>query len=444
VAAIFALKQLEGAASHPALLELSHDPAVREFALRALTDRRDQLEGLDSQPFIAALADRSPRVRAQALISLGRLNDLSIAKHIIPLTARRLAASLPPLAKGGQGVSDGQPPIPSLGTGPPQNQPDPDRIIPHLAVRSLVALGAADACLEALDGPYWQGALWAMRSMHNPIAVEGLIKKLASIRTPELRRGILATLIRLYHREAEYTGTWWGIRPDSTGPYYDRAQWELSPRIGTVITAALLDGDPDTMSFLEAELYRHRVSLAGLPSRRETASREKEKPIILPAADPKNPNQIGNLAFDAALERALAAAGDATKGEALFKAQSCISCHTTADGQMPKGPHLVDIGKRYKPEELVESILTPSAKIAQGYESYTFATSDGGVFTGFIVSEGADAILLREPNSVQRELKRSEIEERAQQKQSAMPEGLVANLTPAQLADLLAYLESLK
>jgi hypothetical protein len=31
-----------------------------------------------------------------------------------------------------------------------------------------------------------------------------------------------------------------------------------------------------------------------------------------------------------------------------------------------------------------------------------------------------------------------------QQKQSAMPDGLAANLTPEQLADLMAYLQSLK
>jgi putative heme-binding domain-containing protein len=104
----------------------------------------------------------------------------------------------------------------------------------------------------------------------------------------------------------------------------------------------------------------------------------------------------------------------------------------------------VDIGKRYKPDELVESILKPSAKIAQGYESYLFNTLDGRVFTGFVVSEAADAVLIREPNSVQRELKQAEIEARVQQKQSAMPEGLVANLKPDQLADLLAYLQSLK
>ena len=50
-----------------------------------------------------------------------------------------------------------------------------------------------------------------MRSMHEPRAVEGLIKKLATMRSPEARRDLLVTLIRLYHREADYQGSWSGI-----------------------------------------------------------------------------------------------------------------------------------------------------------------------------------------------------------------------------------------
>ncbi|HVV99992.1 MAG TPA: c-type cytochrome, partial [Planctomycetaceae bacterium] len=324
------------------------------------------------------------------------------------------------------------------------NQPDADRVIPHLAVRALVSLRAIDACLEALDGPHWQGALWAMRSMHDPKVVDGLIRKLATTRTTELRRGILVTLIRLYHREADYTGSWWGIRPDSTGPYYDRVEWELSPRIAGVITAAALDADADTVVFLKAELQRHRVALAGVSLGTEAIAKDPENPLTLPKADPNDPNQIGNMPYEAAARRALAATGDAKRGEAFFKAQSCSTCHTTADGQTPKGPHLVEIGKRYKTDELVESVLKPSAKLAQGFEAYVFAMTDGRVFQGFVVSERADATVIRQPDGVQRELKKADIETRAIQKVSAMPDGVVANLTPEQLADLIVYLQSLK
>jgi putative membrane-bound dehydrogenase-like protein len=423
-AAIFTLKQLDGKDSHPALLKLTETPAVREFAMRALTDRKKELDGLDAKIFVAALADDSPRVRSQALISLGRLNDPSVAKSILPLTARPAGSTMPTRR-------------------PLQDQPDPDRVLPHLAMRALVSLNAIDTCLETLDGPNWQGALWVLRYMHDQKAVEGLIKKLGTVRSPELRQAILATLIRLYHREANYTGSWWGIRPDNTGPYYDRAEWDMSKRIGAVVTAAVLDGEKDTVAFLKAELGRHKVSLAGVSVASDVV-REKENPIVLPKADPKNPEQIGNMTYEIATRRALAAKGDAKKGEALFKAQSCAACHTTADGQTPKGPHLVEIGKRAKIDELVESILKPSAKLAQGFETYRFVMTDERVFQGFIVSERADATVIRESSGVQRELKKTEIATRQMQKQSAMPDGLAANLTPEELADLIAYLQSLK
>jgi putative membrane-bound dehydrogenase-like protein len=426
VVAVFALKQLDGKDSHPSLLKLAEDAAVREFALRALTDRKKELDGLDAKLFVAALSDDSPRVRAQALISLGRLNDVSAAKSIIPLTSRPAGSVMP--AKT-----------------PVHAQPDADRVLPHLAVRTLVSLQAVDACVEALDGPHAQGALWAMRYMHDKRTVEGLIKKLGAVRTSELRRAILATLIRLYHREADYKGVWWGIRPENTGPYYDAVEWDQSKRIGTVLTSAVLDADPDTAAFLRAEFARHRVSLAGVSSRPEAApGAEKETPIVVQKADPKDPNQIGNLTYEVAARRALQARGDLQKGKVLFKNQSCVACHTDADGQAPKGPHLVGIGKRYSAAELVESVLKPSTKIAQGFETYVFETTDGRVYTGFVVSESANAILMREESGVQRELKRDRIESRKRQERSAMPEGVVNNLTPEQLADLLAYLQSLE
>jgi putative heme-binding domain-containing protein len=363
-------------------------------------------------------------VRGQALISLARLNAPSSTKSIVPLTSRPSGSAMPTQR-------------------PLQNQPDADRVLPHLAVRALVTLRAVDACLEALDGPHWTGALWALRSMHEPQAVEGLIKKLGTARSTDVRRGILVALIRLYNREADYDGSWWGIRPDSTGPYFDRVRWEMSPRIGAVVTAAVLDSDPESAAFLKAELYRHRVSLPGLPETADAPAKEQEVAIVLLKADANNPNQIGNMPFEAALRRTLTAKGDPEKGQVLFKGQSCVACHTTADGQTPKGPHLVDIGKRSKPDELVESILKPSTKLAQGFETYAFETTEGQVFTGFVVSERADATVIREANGVQRELKKATIEARVQQKPSAMPEGIVANLTPDQLADLLAYLQSL-
>ena len=85
-AALFALKQLDGKGSHATLRKLAQDTSVREFALRALVDRRTELAGVDSSPFVAALSDPSPRVRAQAVIALERLGNVAAAPRIIALT----------------------------------------------------------------------------------------------------------------------------------------------------------------------------------------------------------------------------------------------------------------------------------------------------------------------------------------------------------------------
>jgi putative heme-binding domain-containing protein len=168
-----------------------------------------------------------------------------------------------------------------------------------------------------------------------------------------------------------------------------------------------------------------------------------QTPIEIPKADPNNPDQIGNLETAVAARRALATTGDIEQGKALFEAQSCRACHTDADGQTPKGPHLVDIGQRYNPQELAESVLTPSAKIAQGFDTYTFLTTNGRVFTGFVVLETADAVRIREQSGLETELAIEDIEARQKQEQSMMPDGIVANLTPEQFAHILAYLRSL-
>jgi putative heme-binding domain-containing protein len=328
---------------------------------------------------------------------------------------------------------------------PVHAQPDPDRVIPHLAMRALITLRAVDACLEAIDGPHRDGALRALRFLHDPKAVEGLIKRLATARSSEARHGILATPVRLYHREADYDGNWWGIRPDTTGPYYDPREWECSGRIASVLKAAVLDGQAETAAFLRGELARQQVRLEGLPEESGTARPgfEPEVRILIATADPKKPDQIGNMSYEAAAARALRAKGSAERGKALFAARACRACHTDADGQMPKGPHLVDIGKRYSPADLVESVLKPSAKIAQGYEAYNFAMADGRVVTGFVVTEGSSTVQIRGSSGELRELKKSDIEQRRRQEPSAMPEGIAATLTAEQLADLVAYLQSL-
>ena len=423
-AAVFTISQFSEADITDQLLTLMKLPDISEYALRALTDQTDRLASVPLAPFVSALADGNPRVRAQALISLGRLGRIEAAKAILPLTIRSEDQLLP----------EGK---------PLHKQADPGRVIPHLAVRALVAVNGVDVCLQALSGPYHDGALWALKYMHSKEAVNGLIMQLSTQRDEARRRAALTTLVRLYHREAEYQGDWWGTRPDTTGPYYDRATWEMSDPIADILHIVIADDDPEISRHLLAELKRHRVVLKGLPTPGKVATKDEKKPIVIATADPTDITQIGNRVYEEIHSEALLQPGDVGRGQKLFVAQSCVKCHTTANGQKPKGPHLVDIGKRYKPSELVESVLKPSAKIAQGFDTYGFMTTEGRIIVGFVTSESAKQIQVRQLDGVPITIEKNQLDERVKQSKSMMPDGLVDNLTPQQLGDLLAYLQSL-
>ena len=136
--------------------------------------------------------------------------------------------------------------------------------------------------------------------------------------------------------------------------------------------------------------------------------------------------------------------GDAQKGGELYARLACVNCHTTSPDQPPKGPPLAGIAARYSRAELCESILKPNAKIAQGFETQWFKPEKGDVIEGFVTRDSGDEVELRNVQGETLVLKKEAIRRRGKRDFSIMPEGLVANLTPQEFANLLAYLESLK
>jgi putative heme-binding domain-containing protein len=312
-------------------------------------------------------------------------------------------------------------------------------------MQALVDLKAIGPCLESLSGPHRAAALAVLRRIHDPQTVDGLFARLAGAWSDAERTDIWEALIRLYHREGDFTTdspAWWGTRPDTTGPVYHRQTWSESERIGAAVRIALAEGSPELRAALQAILKKHVVKIDG--SAADSVMAESQQAIRIPEVDPANPKLIANMKYETVLEQVLAVQNaDAARGAVLFRQQSCINCHTFANGQQPRGPHLVDIGKRYKPAELVESIVQPSRRIAQGFDTWAFAMADGKVHTGFVVLESAETVTLRDATGIAKDLIREQIDDRVKQEISMMPQGIVGNLTPEQLADLLAWLATL-
>jgi putative heme-binding domain-containing protein len=89
---------------------------------------------------------------------------------------------------------------------------------------------------------------------------------------------------------------------------------------------------------------------------------------------------------------------------------------------------------------LLADILEPSRSIAQHYETYQVERTSGDTLVGVIGDQSPAAITLRQGPGQSVTLRRSEIRQMRVVPQSTMPEALDQQITPEEMADLLAYL----
>lgn len=124
-------------------------------------------------------------------------------------------------------------------------------------------------------------------------------------------------------------------------------------------------------------------------------------------------------------------------------ATACLACHTVQGQGANIGPNLSGAGAM-NIEALLRSLLTPNAAMEAGYRTFRVELNDDEILDGFLVSEDADAVLLRVPNAEDRRIPRAEIRRATFLRRSLMPENLLESLPDTDAVDLLAYLRSLK
>ncbi|MEO2032287.1 MAG: PQQ-dependent sugar dehydrogenase [Planctomycetaceae bacterium] len=128
-------------------------------------------------------------------------------------------------------------------------------------------------------------------------------------------------------------------------------------------------------------------------------------------------------------------------------ASQCNNCHRLEEKGGTLGPDLSQIGGKYKPHEILESLLEPSRKIDPKYQTHVLVTAAGKTHTGILVEKSEEHVVLnvlREGKTVAMRLASDDVEELIPQQKSLMPDGMLRDLTPQQAADLLAFLSSLK
>ncbi len=119
-------------------------------------------------------------------------------------------------------------------------------------------------------------------------------------------------------------------------------------------------------------------------------------------------------------------------------------CHRINGQGETIGPDLSMVGAIRQHHELVEAILEPSASFVRSYRPVVLATADGRTQTGVIASETSTEITLRTADFAEVRIPRGEIESYRESDVSIMPAGVEQRLTRTELADLIAFLASLK
>jgi putative membrane-bound dehydrogenase-like protein len=133
--------------------------------------------------------------------------------------------------------------------------------------------------------------------------------------------------------------------------------------------------------------------------------------------------------------------GEASRGEAVFAARGCRTCHA-AQGAL--GPSLVGVTRRFSREDLLAAIVDPSKDVAPPYRRTLFAMKDGRAVTGVIIFDSADGYIVQVDATTTVRVDTPDIASMHPVTQSIMPEGLLGDLSPGDVADLFAYLRSLE
>jgi putative membrane-bound dehydrogenase-like protein len=137
------------------------------------------------------------------------------------------------------------------------------------------------------------------------------------------------------------------------------------------------------------------------------------------------------------LTKELLAEGDPELGRAIFQ-KTCANCHKLFDAGGAIGPNITG-SQRTNIDYLLETLVDPSAAVAKDYQMQIIETTAGRVITGLVVAETAAAVTIQTVNE-QVIVPRNEIDSRTPSPLSMMPEGMLTNLTNAELRGLFAYL----
>lgn len=136
---------------------------------------------------------------------------------------------------------------------------------------------------------------------------------------------------------------------------------------------------------------------------------------------------------------------DRARGRELYAAALCATCHVCGTTGRPVGPDLTMVANRFSRRDLLESILDPSAVVAEVHRNVVVTKTDGSTVMGRIVQNDfrESKLTLTTNPFVPSELvtlPKGEIRSWEESPVSPMPPALLDTLSQDEIEDLLAFL----
>jgi len=150
--------------------------------------------------------------------------------------------------------------------------------------------------------------------------------------------------------------------------------------------------------------------------------------------------------------------GDPVKGEKLFRGTAgCDTCHMVKGHGGLLGPDLTRVGALRSTAYLIESVRDPDKELSDGmldpnnhyglplvYDTVTVVLKDGQKVTGIAKNEDTFSVQLMDTDQRLRFFLKSDVKDVVHERKSLMPAYTDQIISPAELQDLLAYLERLR
>jgi putative heme-binding domain-containing protein len=147
------------------------------------------------------------------------------------------------------------------------------------------------------------------------------------------------------------------------------------------------------------------------------------------------------------LQKSAARQGSAARGARMFERASCARCHVAGTETAARaisagtaGPDLTGVARRFDDAKILESVYFPSRAISDQYRTSLVETTDETRLEGRIRRDDEHGIEIVLADGTTRTIERAEIAAVRLSKVSAMPEGLLAESSPEEIKDLLAFL----